>query len=66
MGGPVPVLHGGEGDARTKPPRSGKEMSGPLQTVPDCQREWRPGHGETDSFSFPTVLMVAPTLVSVF
>ena len=47
VGRPVPVLHGGERDARPQPARRRKETSGPLQTLPGCPRDRRPGHGET-------------------
>ena len=47
VGGPLPVLHGGEGDARPEPSRRGEETSGPVQTVPGCQGDRRTCHGET-------------------
>ena len=52
MGGPVPDLHGGEGDARPKHARCREETSGPLQTLPGCERDRRPGHGETATLYF--------------
>lgn len=46
LGGPVPVVHGGEGDAGPNPSGRGEETSGPVQTVPGCERDRGPGHGE--------------------
>lgn len=53
VGGPLPVLHGGEGDAGPKPAGCGEETSGPVQTVPGCPGDRRLGHGETSHSAAP-------------
>lgn len=51
MGGPIPVLHGGEGDTRPTPARRREEAVGSVQAVPRCPRDRRTGHGESPSSS---------------
>lgn len=48
MGGPLPGLHGGKGHPCAKPARRGQEAPGPMQTLPVCEGDRRPGHGEYD------------------
>lgn len=51
MGGPLPVLHGREGDARPQPAGSRQEAAGPVSALPSRPGHRRPGHGE----SLPTI-----------
>lgn len=46
LGGALPQLHGGEGDARGPPPHRGQEAAGPVEVLHGRPGDRRPGHGK--------------------